>query len=313
MVVVRGMRLPEFDKNTMITEHKLLVFDGECQYDMILGSDFLSKIGLGVNYDTGMVTWLDYSIPMHTPFESDSEELYEAIEEYLLQMDDDDLGYDWLDAFLTVPILDAKYEKADLAEVARNQTHLSDSQRNDLFQLLSRHERLFDGTLGLYPHEKMHIELLPGERFESFSRPYPVPHIHLDTFKKELDHLVRIGVLSRQSASVCASPTFIAAKKDGRVRWLSDLRALNKVIVRRKYPLPIIMDVLRRRHGYKFFTKLDLSMQYYTFELDEESKDLCTIATPFGLYKLENNGFAVNPLKCTWGIAETDWLAYIHT
>ncbi len=159
---------------------------------------------------------------------------------------------------------------------------------------------MFNGSLGVYPHKKVHIDIDPNAK-PVHSRPYPVPQIHLKTFKKKLDHLVRIGVLAAQQESEWASPSFIIPKKDGRVCWISDLCQLNKVIRCKQYPLLIMMDILRKRSGYKFFTKLDISMQYYTFELDEESQDLCTIITPFGKYKYLR---LLMGLKCSPDIAQ---------
>ena len=72
---------------------------------------------------------------------------------------------------------------------------------------------------------------------------------------------------------------------------------MNKAIIRKVYPIPRIQDILNRHPGYKFLTKIDISMQYYTFDLDEHSHQLCTIATPFGLYRYARlpMGITVSP------------------
>jgi len=53
---------------------------------------------------------------------------------------------------------------------------------------------------------------------------YPVPHVYLETFRKELEDLISLGVLEPQGVSKWASPSFIISKKDDRVRWISNLR-----------------------------------------------------------------------------------------
>ena len=171
-----------------------------------------------------------------------------------------------------------------MRDVARQQKHLTIAQQQDLEKVLEKYSKLFDGTLGVYPHKKVHIEIEDNAKPKD-SCPYAVPNVHLEAFKKELDHLIKIGVLSAAGTTQWASPTFIIPKKDGRIHWVRNLRELNKVVVRHQYPLPIINYILRKRNGYSYFTKMDISMQYYTFELNEESKDLCTIVTPFGKFR----------------------------
>jgi hypothetical protein len=183
-------------------------------------------------------------------------------------------------------ILESKYDKVDTDKVAQQQKHLPQRQRSQLGQLLHGFTKLFSGKLGCFPAYKVHLKL-NNDAKPIAMQPYSVPMMHRHVFKEELDWLVKIGVLRPTGPCKFLSSTFIIPKKDGRVRWVSDFRKLNSMITRKVYNLPRIQDILTRRNGYKYFTKLNVSMQYYTFELDDPSKELCAICTPFGNYQHE--------------------------
>jgi hypothetical protein len=68
VVTMQDIRLPEFDKNRHINQQKVLIYDNNnIKYDIILGTNFLSKIGIKLNYSEGNMEWFDFSIPLCPP------------------------------------------------------------------------------------------------------------------------------------------------------------------------------------------------------------------------------------------------------
>ncbi len=127
-----NLRLPEFDKNRRINQQKVLVFDNNnVKYNIILGTNFLFKTGIKMNYSDENMEWFDCSIQLHPPRGLDSKE-FDAMEDmFHIQVEDKIFGEDWLECFAT-EILDTKYEKTDVAEVVKGLTHLNAHQKADL-------------------------------------------------------------------------------------------------------------------------------------------------------------------------------------
>jgi hypothetical protein len=143
------------------------------KYNIILGTNFLSKTGIKLNYSEGNMEWFDCSIPLCPPGGLDSSE-FNAMEDMLhIQVKDKLFGEDWLKCFAT-EILDAKYERTDVVEVVKGLTHLNAPQKADFLQLLQENNKMFDGILGVNPHKKVHIDIDPNAK-HVHSRPYPVP------------------------------------------------------------------------------------------------------------------------------------------
>jgi hypothetical protein len=136
VVTMHNLRLPEFDKNRRINQQNVLVFDNDnVKYNIILVTNFLSKTGMKLNYSEENMEWCDCSIPLCPPGGLDSKE-FDAMEDmFHLQVEDKIFGEDWLECFAT-EILDAKYEKTDVAEVVKTLTHLNAHQKADLLQVL---------------------------------------------------------------------------------------------------------------------------------------------------------------------------------
>ncbi|KAK3545117.1 hypothetical protein QTP70_000990 [Hemibagrus guttatus] len=89
----------------------------------------------------------------------------------------------------------------------------------------------------------------------------------------------------RPSTSPAASSFFFVAKKDGGLRPCIDYRALNKITIKFRYPLPLVPAALERLRGATVFSKLDLRSAYNLIRIREGDEWKTAFVTPTGHYE----------------------------
>jgi hypothetical protein len=252
----------------------------EAAYDMIIGMDLATSIGITVDCEQRCIIWVGTKIPPKTRNTLSDDEIlhmlyYNAANEpEILQEAEKRQTH----------ILDADYCKVEVDHFVQELEHLTEDEKQTLGKTLKKFPTLFGGGLGMLNIKPVKLELIDGAK-PYHARPFPVPQSLEATTKTEMKRLTDIDVFNRSSDSEWAAPTFIQAKKTVDVRILTDFRRLNAQIKRKPFPLPKISDLLRKLSGFKYATEIDLRMGYYHIPLDLEEHKMQTTILPWGKYQ----------------------------
>ena len=183
-------------------------------------------------------------------------------------------------------------QDAKLTNVADIHTH----------PLLSEYKDVFPDDL---PNElppirgnEHRIELIDNSS-PPFKPTYRLSYKEMDELKKQLTELTSKGII-QPSKSPYGSPVIFVKKKDGSFRMCVDYRALNKITIKNKYPLPRIDELIDRLAGATVFSKLDLRSGYHQIRIHEPDIPKTAFRTRYGHFEFKVLPFGLTNAPATF-------------
>ena len=178
------------------------------------------------------------------------------------------------------------YEKIDLSDSA-----LSRKEKARQMRLLIRYREAcsFRDEIGECPNLEADIKVIDESPF--FVRPFPISEGDKPFMDKQMERLVSLGILSKNSTSHTSPVMLITRKLMKDKRQVVDFRLLNTRILRRNTSIPLMSDVLSilGNSECEVVSCVDVKDAYHSIRLTEKSKEYCGILPYFGspIYRYE--------------------------
>jgi hypothetical protein len=127
------------------------------------------------------------------------------------------------------------------------------------------------------------IVIEPGGKVP-FRSPYRISPKEEAELRRQIEKAIRNGWITPSSSNY-GSPVLFVPKGDGSLRMCIDYRAVNRITVKDRYPLPHIEDLFNGLEGSKVFSKLDLASGYHQIRIAPGDRQKTAFTTKFGLYE----------------------------
>lgn len=123
-------------------------------------------------------------------------------------------------------------------------------------------------------------------------RRVPLPYESAVNLK--LDQLLAQDIIEVETGpTTWVSPLVVVGKANGEPRVCLDLRRVNEAVMRERYPMPIVDELLARIGKGIVRSRLDIKDAFLQTELAPESRDITTFITSRGLFRFKRLPFGL--------------------
>lgn len=172
------------------------------------------------------------------------------------------------------------------ADVPMIEHTVSEERRTEMQSLLLNY------TPNKIKESSIEMTITLSEDQKVFARPRRLPFVEKKIVKEQVEQWIEEGIVEPCS-SAYASPVVVTRKKDGTPRICIDYRAMNRIVVKDRYPLPLIEDVLDRLQDSSVFSTLDLKNGFFHVPVSKESQKYTAFVTDNGQYQFRRVPFGL--------------------